>query len=492
MTEQTARPSPESMDGMMDVLNVIRGAPPERRPLLAEMAAKLWGYHPVTLRQALEAIPDSPAPKPPPPPLSGITPEELDAATLHPTCIVENYLFADLSLVAAAGGTGKTTTLIYEAACIALGRPVWGLKVWNPGATLFITAEDPRSLFVARLREILDAMGLTAYERSKVLSRVNVWDVSGDLQRLAELDQAGNIRLTGLADAIVEAYRNNPPVSIVFDPSVSFGPGERLVNDSEQAIVTACRRIIRGLGCCVRIVAHTGKANARAGAVDQYASRGGTALPDGCRMVAVLSSVNDGEHGTPPEGFELGPGESGFILVRAKLSYAPPQPKLWIRRRGYAFEHFTESRRPRRQDSDVDAEAVYSFLCGELAEGRKHTNTTLETIIPAKLDIPRARVRAALAILTVSGRIRDDDLPREERKGAKKTYLNPAETGGGIDPAPGQIGRGANPADSIPPPKGNGGMAGLNSRPFHHPAAEDLAGLAELAELRGSDDVEVF
>lgn len=310
-------------------------------------------------------------------------------------------------------------------------------------------------------------MDLHPYDRQKAMGRFNVWDVSGDVERLAELDQGGNIRLTGLADRIVEAYRDNPPAVVVFDPAISLGPGERLINDGEQAIVTACRRIIRGLGCCVRIVAHTGKANARAGAVDQYASRGGTALPDGCRMVAVLSSVNDGEQGNPPEGFELGPGESGFVLVRAKLSYAPPQPKLWIRRRGYTFEHFTESRQSQRQDPDADAEAVYSFLRDELSEGRKHTGTTLESIIPARLDIPRARVRAALAILTVAGRVRDKDLPREERKGGKKTYLNPAESCGGVGLEPGATTPSGNPAESTPPPYRewrDGGVGGVRGK----------------------------
>lgn len=108
--------------------------------------------------------------------------------------------------------------------------------------------------------------------------------------RLTELDRHGNVVLTGLADAIVERFRDAPPVMVGFDPAISFGAGERIVNDNEQSLVLAARRIVRGLGCCVRLIAHTGKENARSGTLDQYASRGGSALADGTRMVAVLRS----------------------------------------------------------------------------------------------------------------------------------------------------------------------------------------------------------
>ncbi len=406
------------------------------------------------------------------PPLSGIAPEKLEAAQLHPRCIVDKYLYANLDLVAAAGGTGKTTTLIYEAICMALGRPLWGLKVWNPGATLFITAEDDEDLFCGRIREIMDAMELSPYERQKVMSRITVWDVSGDLVRLAELDQGGNIRLTGLADSIVVAYRNDPPAVIVFDPCISFGPGERIINDGEQAIVTACRRIIRALDCCVRIVHHTGKANA--GASHQYASRGGTALPDGSRMVHVFASVNpkdrtEGDMPTnKPEGFELGDGESGFIIHRAKLTYEAPQPNIWVRRRGYVFEHFTETPRTRAHDAEarereieIDAETLLQYIRAELDAGRKHTSTSLDESAPPALGIPRARLRPARSRLIVSGRLVETELPQAARQGSRKTFLNPAAHLGGVGSETGTEPRHPTPPPTTPPPyreKEDGGV----------------------------------
>ena len=351
------------------------------------------------------------------------TDEELTAARLAPTCFVENYLYADLALVCAAGGTGKTTMLIHEVVCIALGFPVWGNRVAQPGKTLFITAEDSRELFAARLREVMDTLRLTDQERARAVASIAVWDVSDQVARLACLDSAGNIQLTTLADDIVAAFKGQGIVQVVFDPAISFGPGERLVNDAEQAVVLAARRIIRGLNCCVRIIHHTGKVNARNGAIDQYAGRGGSAFADGARMVTILSSLGDGSPFALPDGFTVQEGESGFILARAKLSYCAPQPNIFIRRSGYHFDHVIEERLNPEQRVTRDAQTVLAFLESELAAGRKHTARTLRDA--AGLKLSRKRLDAALASLDINGLLKETPLPEEERRGARKTYLGP-------------------------------------------------------------------
>ncbi len=371
-----------------------------------------------------------------PPTFRPLNLDAMTAARLHPRCIVENLLYADLAVVNAEGGTGKTTLLLYEAIHIALGRDLWGCRVANPGRTLFITAEDGEELLQARLREVMAALNLTDYERRKVCENFMIWDVTGSMIRLAELDARGNLQLTALADRVVDAYRDVGLAQVIFDPAISFSPGERIINDGEQAVVTACRRIVRGLNCCVRLIHHSGQANARNGAIDQYAGRGGTALPDGARMVTILASANR-VNLSRPEGFDLQPGESGFVMARAKLSYAPPQPNIWIRRRGWTFDYFIEE--PRNSDAvrDRDAEKVAAFLTDEMHHGRRYTTRALED--SGKLQMPRARLRAALATLETAGRMEERDLPAEQRRGKRKTYLHPtghhcAEPDGAIEP----------------------------------------------------------
>ncbi len=499
-TSLAANASAANLAGHVEILRRCRQARQEQaaRERLAKAVAA--GAPPHELAPLLEAIRASgQCAANAPPPFSGFGENELQAARLHPKCVVENYLYADLALVAAAGGTGKTSMLLYEAVHIALGRSLWGNRVVTPGRTLFVTAEDSRELFAARLREIIEAMGLDEYERCIVRESIDVWDVSGDMVRLAELDAGGNIVLTDLPDRIIEAYRNTGLVQVVMDPCISFGPGERIVNDGEQAIVTACRRVMRGLGCCVRLIHHSGKANARNGNLDQYASRGGTALPDGCRMVAILSSATGDSSqcaANAPDGWDLQQGESGFILARAKLSYCPPQPNLWIRRRGYGFAYFTEQLRDAEAVLDRNAEKVASFLVDELHHGRRYTARSMEALAGGTLKMSRASLRSALASLEASGRLEERELPTDQRRGRKKTYLYCAATVGAMEPENSPNSPTADliaPPDSIAPSyreERNGAIDAVPSSPdFLQCAKPNGAIAAQWRNTTGDDDL---
>lgn len=369
---------------------------------------------------------DSPAePKATPrftlPTFSGCTEDELVNAKLHPKCIAENLYYADVGALFAPGGVGKTTLKLYESICIALGRNLWGYPVINPGKTIIMTAEDSRDLILARMREIMNAMNLTPNERNFVRSQIMIIDVSGDIQRLAESDTANNLVITSLADSIVEQYRNDHIAQFIFDPAIRFGPGERYINDGEDMIIIACRRIVKGLNCLVQIIHHTGKQNARNGTLDQYSGRGGSAFSDGCRMVTVLS--NNGDMKNPPEGFELLPGDSGFVMARPKLSYCKPQPNIWIRRHGWEFDYFVEEVKSSDEILSRNMERIAAFLRDELHHGRKYTRNTLESTSIKDLKLSRQELRSALDSLSVCGRMTERDLPDDERQGGRKGYL---------------------------------------------------------------------
>ncbi|MBK1621641.1 hypothetical protein CKO42_25255 [Lamprobacter modestohalophilus] len=233
---------------------------------------------------------------------------EIAGAALAPRCIVDRYLYADVAQVVAPGGTGKTTLLLYEAAMIALGAPLWGLRIEQPGWTLFVTAEDRRERLLARLREIVAALELSEVQRRRVFDSVLFWDLCGSSLKLTQLIQ-GNVVLTRLADDLGRAHRDDRPAVVTFDPLVSFGATEQAVNDNEQALITSARRIVRTLDCCVRFVHHTGQANARATTLGPHSCRGGSALADGSRMTTVLQAWNpdDESHRRPPPGCKPDP-----------------------------------------------------------------------------------------------------------------------------------------------------------------------------------------
>lgn len=259
------------------------------------------------------------------------------AARNTPPVVVNGYMFHDLFLTVAAGGVGKTTLMLWESVCIALGRAVFGFQVENPGMTVIVTAEDSREKLIARLRSICAAIDLTDQERATVMNWVRPIYVGGSSFRLSVMEK-DMVEVGPETDRLIEELRNveSDLRQVVIDPAVSFGVGETRVNDSEQGLVNACRRIRDQLGVCPRIIHHTGKQNARDGTTDQYSARGGTALPDGSRTVQVINKMklNEWQRAT---GDELQPEEVAFRISMPKTTHSAPVADFFVKRRGYMF-----------------------------------------------------------------------------------------------------------------------------------------------------------
>ena len=143
-------------------------------------------------------------------------------------------------------------------------------------------------------------------------------------------------------------------------------------------------------------------------------------------MVSVLAPWKPGDRDEPPITLDAPAGTSVLKLGRPKLSYAAPQPLIWLARDGYRFD-WAMSAPPQAPDAALQAEAnqVEAFLVSELASNRRHTRTTLEQARPQMVGITRNGLRQALAELEVSRRVIESDLPRNERVGGRKTYLHP-------------------------------------------------------------------
>jgi hypothetical protein len=353
--------------------------------------------------------------------------EEIERARTAPRCIVENYLYADLAIYAAAGGTGKTTIVLYEDMCIALGLPLWGNKILHPGPTLFITSEDRREFLLGRRREIIKAMEFTDEQKEFVRQNCRIWDVVGEQLKLIRSDN-GNIVLTEMVDQIVEAYRGNQPAVVTFDPLVSFGASESAVNDNEQRLVEAGRRVIKGLDCCTRYIHHVGKANAREKTTDQYSSRNGSALPDGGRMVFVLTPAASRKEGETakdhhlPTNAALAEDETAVLLTRAKLSYVRPQPKIFIIRNGYAFRHIGPDPRSAEEIESARMDQICNFIAHKKTEGVFFTPSDFTDHWHDKLGITRSDLRVLVGRMLDMCRLFEARHPNP--RGQRKTCLS--------------------------------------------------------------------
>lgn len=332
---------------------------------------------------------------------------------LHPECIVENYLYADLALLAAPGGTGKTTVVLWEMAHIVLGRRLWGLDVRSPGPCLLVTAEDSKEMCEARLMAIADAMELSEEERWALSTHLYIEDASQDDWRF--VGPEGEV--TDLPKMIAIKYEQClvPLKMVVVDPVVSFVREE--TNAGLQPMVIACRMLSRRLKCCVRMVHHVGQESARSQASDQYVSRGGTALPDGCRMVATL--IRPRPTDVPPYGWKTG---EGIKLSRAKLSFVQAQPKIWLRRDGFAFEHEMALEQSNDEvESAQDAQMLNLIRSGN-SNGRYPSKRSLGLELKPR-NLTQVQARSAVERLLFEGRVVEVNLSKEGKKGGAGTGL---------------------------------------------------------------------
>ena len=332
---------------------------------------------------------------------SPISTVEWEYSRLHPDSIIDNYLYADVGILIAPGGVGKTTLVIYEAICISLGIPLYGRTIGKPGKVLLLSAEDSREQTIARLAKIAESMKLFPEQIEYISNNILIDYVGEEDFRLCKV--VGDVVTNSPhVDRLIDAIRPLNPSLLVIDPAVSFGVGESRVNDAEQGLIQAARRIRDTVGCCVRLVHHTGKQNARGKTTDQYSGRGGSAMADGARMVAVLQRMNADEW-FKDTGELLPDNATGLLLALPKMSYAPAQPNIFIERIGFKYRHVAPTILTAEDKRAVIDTQVIEFLHSEEVQGRYHSKSSLEQC--ETLGITRNEKRAVIARLEVSGRI---------------------------------------------------------------------------------------
>lgn len=334
-----------------------------------------------------------------------ITLEELDSARETPRILVPGFLFADARTRIAPGGTSKTTVALHEAIKLSLGLPIWGREPVGPIRTVLVTREDSREILVGRMRQVMDGLMLDSAQRQKALENITILDFTDRSFRLSAVKDDVVVPHHANLQAMKEVLYDWKPDWLICDPLVSFGVGESRVNDAEQGLIEAFRMLRNELDCCVEGIHHTGKAVSRDKILDQYAGRGGSALADGCRMVAVMQPLNDAEW-SRATGLALEKGQQGLVMALPKMSYCAPQPPIYILRRHFSFTHVQGlSQLDKESHSAALAERLYEFIAGEYARGRRYTQTDLEVKARDHLSMKRQEVRDACIYLKASGRV---------------------------------------------------------------------------------------
>ena len=199
---------------------------------------------------------------------------------------------AKVGALVAAGGTGKTTLLLYLCVCIATGRQFMGCDV-QQGSTVLLTNDDPQEDMVAALALVCNAMDLSDTEYSMVHQKVRVVSLQGIGGTKTFTTPIGGATVsTGLTEALLQAVEGiNDLVLVSLDTLRQFSGGATNDETVIKLTIEGCTNFAVKTGAAVVLPHHTGKQNYRDGISDMYAGSGSAAIADNCRFILLLQTA---------------------------------------------------------------------------------------------------------------------------------------------------------------------------------------------------------
>ncbi len=264
----------------------------------------------------------------PPPPPAWPSPYDLfDEAAIEPRQWLygRHYLRRFVSVLASAGGVGKTSMQIVEALAMVTGRPLLGEEVHAPCKVWLINLEDPMD---EMQRRILAAMRFYGIKPEDVRGKLFV-----DAGREFSLTFAVQTRegVTPNKKLVEYLIRRIPELEIgaVFiDPFV----GAHMINENDNMAVNAVfaeiRKVADLTNCAFGLVHHIRKGNGEDATIDSV--RGAGSLISAARAARIVNKVT--AEAANSLGIDAKTATGLFRVDDGKANLAPPAVNAVFRR----------------------------------------------------------------------------------------------------------------------------------------------------------------
>jgi RecA-family ATPase len=237
----------------------------------------------------------------------------------------QHYIRGNVSVLASAGGVGKTSMQIVEALAICTGRPLLGEPVHEPCNVWIVNLEDPLEEMQRRVASAMMHYNVTADEiRGKLFL-----DAGRDLKMIfAKQDRDGISVDEEMADYMVAKIKQNEIGCVFIDPWV----GANHINENDNVAMNAAVSLVRSIAdetdCGMGLVHHIRKGNGDDATVDSI--RGAGSLIGAARAARVINRVSQ------EDALKLGVSETEalgiFRVDDGKSNMAPPAAKAVYRR----------------------------------------------------------------------------------------------------------------------------------------------------------------
>ena len=283
--------------------------------------------------------------------------------------VLPGLLEGTVGLLAATGGTGKTTFLVQLAFAAASGGPLCnGLfddvhadcaRSRIPGKVVLVAAEESSEVLWHRMhavfQQLVHAGGSlfdtpTPRELLELLhANVQIHALAGKSRALL-VDEGGDP--TEALDQLIEASKGARLV--LLDPIRQFHRGDENDSWAMTALVQATQLLAAKTRASVLVAHHTNRASTNQGTGDTAgAARGSTALTDGVRWQMNMSRLSP----DLAKAYDVAPGDEGSYLRVdiAKANYLPPQPPQVLHRGTGGALSLVHSKRPGSRPSDATA-----------------------------------------------------------------------------------------------------------------------------------------
>jgi hypothetical protein len=268
--------------------------------------------------------------EPPPKPLEAAWPttyDFFDERALQPRQWVygQHYLRKFVSVLASAGGIGKTSLQIVEALAICTGKPLLGETVHQPCNVWLVNLEDPID---EMQRRILAAMKQYEIEPHEIRGKFFV-DAGRDFSMsFASQSREGVLPNLALVDHLLRRIPELQIGAVFIDPFVGAHQINENDNMAVNAVVGQIRKVADETNCAIGLVHHIRKGNGEDATIDSV--RGAGSLIGAARAARVINRIS--QEDAEKYGIEPLVAKSVFRVDDGKANLAPPAEAAQYRR----------------------------------------------------------------------------------------------------------------------------------------------------------------
>lgn len=307
----------EMPDNGMDDFDYVAPQAASEAPASAyiDLGDDLSGVIPDTHTDAPESAPDWPT-----------LYDMFDEASIEPRkwIYAHHYLRSFVSVLASAGGIGKTSLQIVEALAIVTGRPLLGEEVKERTNVWIVNLEDPLEEIQ---RRVLAAMKHYGIKPDEVRGRLFVNAGRDFSLKFGIQSRDGVLPNTKLVEYLCAKIPEKQIGCVFIDPFVGAHSINENDNMAVNAIVAEIRRVADETKAAIGLVHHIRKGNGDDATIDSV--RGAGSLIGAARAARVVNRVSEDD--AVKLGVDPDQAKGIFRVDDGKANLAPPADKSTYR-----------------------------------------------------------------------------------------------------------------------------------------------------------------